>query len=381
MNLECSAQSAITVLDVVLAAPRLLETLPPESLKALSATCSFLHIRICTQVTALTLPISDHLTLLQPQRWPSLCVVGITVAAGTSGSACMQNHETDCAVFADLVSSSTLDPLTDGKRLILIMPATKHAGSHGLTPCQIHLPAMSQFAKHSTEAKSNLVVVAFLYREEDSLRQFNCITWPHLSILIICSDSIGSGAFLHLKPDTLPSLTCLLIKTFKFDTQAAIHLTTGLPLRLLSLQLFTHIDAIAAHHLSTANWPYLGLLRINSKVSEVPDAQSLDAASVQKLAQGQWPFLEGLDLKCNDLDQYAIGHLTQGHWPMLKKLTLDSKCMTEAVCDMLSIVNVSEQLQAMQCEIAKPDFAGRFQLKRLSSTIWPLLHDVCVVCK
>jgi len=109
--------------------------------------------------------------------------------------------------------------------------------------------------------------------------------------------------------------------------------------------------------------------------------QSLDAASVQNLAQGQWPFLQELDSKCNDLDQYAIGHHTQGHWPMLKKLTLDSKSMTEAVCDMLSIVNVSEQLQAMQCEITKPDFAGRFQLKRLSSTIWPLLHDVCIVCK
>ena len=102
---------------------------------------------------------------------------------------------------------------------------------------------------------------------------------------------------------------------------------------------------------------------------------------MQKLAQGQWPRLQELDLRCNDLDQYAIGHLTQGHWPMLKRLTLDSKCMTEAVCDMLSIVNVSKQLQAMQCEIAKPGFAGRFQLKRLSSTIWPLLQDVCVVCK
>ena len=364
---------------MVLAAPRLLDTLPPESLKALSATCSLLHIRICTQVTALTLPISDHLTLLQPQRWPSLCVVWITVAAGTSRSECLPTIRKDCAVFADLAASKTFDPLTDGKELVLIMPATKHVGSHGLTPCQIRSPAMSQFAEYSKEAYC--VIVTVLDREKGTLRQFNSMTWPHLSILIICSDSIGSDAFLHLKPDTLPSLTCLLIKTFKFDTQAAIHLTTGLPLRLLSLQLFTHIDAIAAHHLSTANWPYLGLLRINSKVSEVPDAQSLDAASVQKLAQGQWPFLEGLDLKCNDLDQYAIGHLTQGHWPMLKKLTLDSKCMTEAVCDMLSIVNVSEQLQAMQCEIAKPDFAGRFQLKRLSSTIWPLLHDVCVVCK
>jgi len=116
-------------------------------------------------------------------------------------------------------------------------------------------------------------------------------------------------------------------------------------------------------------------------VPELPGVQTLDAASVQKLAQGQWPLLKELNLSCNDLDQCAIVHLIQGRWPMLRKLTLDSKCMTEAVCDMLCIVNVSEQLQAMQCEITKPSFGGRFQLKRLSSTIWPLLQDVCVVCK
>ncbi len=256
MNLECSAQSAVTLLDVVHAAPRLLDTLPPESLKALSATCSFLHTRICTQVTSLTLPISDHLILLQPQRWSSLCVVWITVAADTSGSTCMQSFKTDCAVFAYLTSSSTLDPLTNGKELVLSMPATEHVGSHGLTPCQIHLPAMSQLAEHSKEAKLNCAIVTVLDREEGTLRQFNSMTWPHLSILIICSDSIGSDVFLHLKPDTLPSLTCLLIKASKFDTQAAIHLATGLPHRLSVLQLFTHIDATAAHHLSTANWPW-----------------------------------------------------------------------------------------------------------------------------
>ncbi len=102
---------------------------------------------------------------------------------------------------------------------------------------------------------------------------------------------------------------------------------------------------------------------------------------MQKLVQGQWPRLQELDLGCNDLDQCAIGHLMQGRWPMLRKLTLDKKCMTEAVYDMLSILEVSEQLQAMQCEISKPGFGKKFQLKRLSSTLWPLLQDVCVVCR
>jgi len=381
MNLDCSAQSAVTLSDVVQAAPRLLEVLPPESLKALSATCSFLHTWTRTQIKALTLPSSEHLTLMQCQQWPSLCVVWITATADTFGSACLQHVRRDWAVPSDMVSSSTLEPLTDGKRLILIMPATKHLGSHGLAPCQLHLPAMSQFAKRSKEAKSKFVLIALLDKEEDTLRQLSSITWPHLLVLAIFNDCIGSDAFLHLKPDNLPSLVSLTIKTYNFDTQAAVHLAKGLPRRLSSLLLFTNIDAAAAHHLSTANWPHLVILHIKSNVPELPGVQTLDAASVQKLAQGQWPLLKELNLSCNDLDQCAIVHLIQGRWPMLRKLTLDSKCMTEAVCDMLCIVNVSEQLQAMQCEITKPSFGGRFQLKRLSSTIWPLLQDVCVVCK
>ena len=138
---------------------------------------------------------------------------------------------------------------------------------------------------------------------------------------------------------------------------------------LSTLLLVTNIDAEAAHHLSTANWPYLTRLQIDSNMYKLPGVQSLTAASVQKLAQGQWPLLEVLDLRCEDLDQCAIGHLVQGCWPMLRRLTLNSKCMTEAVCGMLSIVDILDQLQAMQCEMTKPGFGGHFQLKRLSSTI------------
>ncbi len=311
MNLECSAQSAVTLLYVVHAAPRLLETLPPGSLKALSATRSFLHIQICTQITAVTLPISDHLTLLQPQHWSSLCVVWVTATAGDLLSACLRDVRRDCAVLADLVSSSTLNPLTDGKRLILVMPATKHLGSHGLAPGQIHLPAMSQFAEDSKTVKSKTVsvVVTLLDKGEDTLRQLSSMTWPHLLGLTIQSDHIGSDAFLHLKPDNLPCSKGLFIKTLKIDTQAAFHLAKGLPRLLTSLMLFSNIDAAVAHHLSIADWPHLASLRIRGTVPALPDVQSLDAAPVHKLAQGQWPLLEELDLSCNDLDQCAIGHL------------------------------------------------------------------------
>ncbi len=377
MNRDCPV---VTLLDVVHTAPRLLEALPPESLKALSDTCSFLHTRICTQITTLTLPISDHLILLQPRQWPSICVVWITAATGPLLSECLRHVRKDCAVFAGLVSSSTLNPLTDGKRLVLITPATRHLGIHGLAPCQIHLSAMSQFAKYSKEASSKVVVLALLDKVEETFRQLSSMTWPHLLSLVVQSNHIGSDAFLHLKPENFPFLQGFFVKTSKINSQAMLHLVKGLPRMLSWLTLITNIDAAAVHHLSTANWPCLVSLSISSTMSKLPGLQSINAASVQKLTQAQWPLLEKLDLSRNDLGHCAIVHLIQGRWPLLTTLTLDSKCMTEAVCDTLSIVNVSEQLQAMQCEITKPGFGGYFQLKRLSSTIWPRLQSVCV-CK
>ena len=280
-------------------------------------------------------------------------------------------------MLAELVLSSTLDPLTDGKRLLLFMPATKRHGSHGLAPCQIHLPAMCHFAEHSKEC----VAVALMDEGEDTLRQLSGVVWPHLSFLVISSNRIGSDAFVNLMPNNLPFLNTFTIRARHCDTQTVLHLAKGLPRMLSSLLLMTDIDVAAANHLSSADWPYLARLHIHLNMYKSPGVQSLDAASVQKLAQGQWPLLEVLTLRCNDLDQCAIGHLIQGRWPMLRKLALDSKCMTEAVCGMRSIVDILDHLQAMQCEVTKSGFGGRFQLKRLSSTIWPLLQDVCVVWK
>jgi len=266
MNLDCSAQSAVTLSHVIHAAPRLLEVLSAESLKALSATCSFLHTWTRKDITALTLPTPEHLTLLQPQQWSSLCVVWTTATTGTFPLGSLQKVRTGCAVLADLIASSTLDPLTDEKRLILIMPATKHLGSRGLAPCQIHLPAMSQFAEHCKQAKSEVVAVALLDKVEDIVRQLSGMTLPHVMMLVIQSNHIGPDAFLHLKPYNLPSLQSLLIKTFKINTQAVVHLAKGLPCMLSSLLLFANVDAAAAHHLTTANWPYLARLRINSRL-------------------------------------------------------------------------------------------------------------------
>lgn len=53
--------------------------------------------------------------------------------------------------------------------------------------------------------------------------------------------------------------------------------------------------------------------------------------------------------------------------------------MTEAVCELLQIENVSEQLKAMQSAMMQRDFSGSFQLERVSSSVWPHLKKISVV--
>lgn len=105
----------------------------------------------------------------------------------------------------------------------------------------------------------------------------------------------------------------------------------------------------------------------------------MGATEVQQLSQGRWPLLEALNVSCSDLDHSVIVHLVQGNWPLLKKLTLHRVCMTEAVCELLQIIIVSEQLLAMHSAMIQPDLFGSFCLERLSSTVWPHLQNILVL--
>ena len=384
----CSAHPTVTLSDIVHAAPRILEMLDPESLKAVSATCAFLHSWVCQGVTALTLPNYHHLRLLQTQHWPSLYVVCITIYDDTE-AVCDEEAESDLHLIAQkwlLLGYMTHDRLHDTSTkkneqceftrlaLLFIRPHTKDNDSRWLASGQVHLQAMGPLPKKAAEAKC--LFVSFTAKAECNLAQLASLTWPDvLDMVLVNRGQLGTGAFLPLSRTSLPALKTLSIINNRLDAQAVLNLANSCP-GIICLQLVsTNMDAAAVQQLSSANWPCLEALCINDIIATT----GMDAIVVQQLAQGKWPLLRKLDLSCSVLDQCAILHLVEGDWASLKRLKLDRKCMTEAVCELLQIENVSEQLKAMQSAMMQRDSSGSFQLERVSSSVWPHLKKISVV--
>jgi len=303
--MDCSAHPAVTLSDIVHSAPRMLEMLDPESLKAVSATCSFLHSCVCQGVTALTLPNYHHLRLLKPQRWPSLYVVCINSYDDTD-PVCDQEAKSDLhhighkwLLLAYMIHEGLHDTsnnnveeceFTDRLALLFIRPLAEHLDAHGLASGQVHLQAMGRLAKNGKAAERRSLWVSFTAKAECILAQLAKLTWPNVvdMVLVNMGHGVGTNAFLHLSMTSLPSLKTLMIVN----------------------------NRLGAQQLSSANWPCLEALSIKATTG-------MDATTVQQLAQGKWPLLKTLNLSCSDLDQCAIVHLVQGNWPLLKRLTLE----------------------------------------------------------
>ncbi len=387
--MDCSAHPAVTLSDIVHAAPRMLEMLDPESLKAVSATCSFLHLWVCQGVAALTLPNYHHLRLLKPQRWPSLYVVCINSYNDTD-PVCDQEAKSDLhhighkwLLLAYMIHEGLHDTsnnnveeceFTDRLALLFIRPLAEHLDAHGLASGQVHLQAMGRLAKNGKAAERRSLWVSFTAKAECVLAQLAKLTWPNVvdMVLVNMGHGVGTNAFLHLSMTSLPSLKTLMIVNNRLGAQAVLDLANNFP-SIIRLKLInTNMDTAAVQQLSSANWPCLEALSIKATTG-------MDATTVQQLAQGKWPLLKTLHLSCSDLDQCAIVHLVQGNWPLLKRLTLHRMCMTEAVCEFLQTKNVSEQLQAMHSAMIQPHLFGSFCLERLSSTVWPHLKNILVV--
>jgi len=61
--------SSYTLFDILQAAPRLAELLPPQGCKTLAASCTSMRIWHRTRVTVIRLTDTKDMALLQPQHW------------------------------------------------------------------------------------------------------------------------------------------------------------------------------------------------------------------------------------------------------------------------------------------------------------------------
>ena len=69
---------AVTIFDVVQQAPRFLELLIPEGVKALTATCTQLRQDFCSSVTSIQMTNYQDTAMLCADKWPSLVMVIIS---------------------------------------------------------------------------------------------------------------------------------------------------------------------------------------------------------------------------------------------------------------------------------------------------------------
>ncbi len=300
----CSVHPSVTLLDTVHAAPRIFEMLDPESLKAVSATCSFLHSWVCKGVTALTLPNYAHLRLLQPLRWPSLCVVCISSYDDTK-SACDQEVKSDLQLIGhkwlhlacmSMTSNKSSKECEDIARLALlfIRPHTEDLEGHGLASGQVHLQAMGRLAKNSQAAEARCFFGSFTPKAECILAQLASLTWPNVLHIVFASmgHNIGTPAFLHLSVTSLPSLKILAIMDNRVNAHAVLNLANSCP-GIICLHLIrTNMDAAAVQQLTSANWTCLEALSIVANTG-------MGRTGVQQLAQGRWPLLKTLCLSCS----------------------------------------------------------------------------------
>ena len=88
------------------------------------------------------------------------------------------------------------------------------------------------------------------------------------------------------------------------------------------------MDAAAAQHLASGNWPCLENLMLQDN--------TLDNTAIQWLVQGQWPHLSYLSLECNQFDAVGVQALTESNW-YLVELSLDVSTASAATWSTLNL--------------------------------------------
>ncbi len=398
---------AVTIFDVVQQAPRLLELLNPEGVKALTATCTQLRQDFCSSVTSIQMTNGQDTAMLCADKWPSLVMVVIstTVALGDGlyGDR-FKSYLSDkgWSIIVRLRLQQAPDDLSNwmsaGQQSVALIVRASHESSPDIDT-RAHGSALARFAtKWEAKTRSMCMNLESKSVHMDPLKHLHMGKWPCLE-RIICHGHYGDAlpvscfwcdassnlqvatmSMCSLGADMIQSLvtTCphlhdLELTACKLEASALACLNQARFSRLDSLSLnITPLGWSDVRSLTSCNLPALQRLTLVNT--------SLSVLAAMHLAQGCWPKLEQLHLFGNQLNEEAVAYLVKGEWPLLQELGLSWTCVSEAAFEVLGVVDACKQFESTQ-SVTQPNYRHAFKqclLLRSSLLVWPKLKALTV---
>lgn len=341
-------------IDLLYETPRLLEVLPPTSLKSVSATCKSLRTSFRARVSIIHLSCPEDALTLRCATWPQLVLV-----VCTSDSELRSTHfSAGWQYMLGLVMRGACF-----KSAVMVV-------SHSLASLPVidlskrHCTALADFAdKHSHDTK-------FLRLQGPCLvgRAFQALAqgpWLVLDCLEVCkAPQLGVEGASHLCH--LYTLTDITFADCCLDAAALMQLGTGCPglericlsnnqfdantilglprnkwhqLWMLELS-FNTLGPTGMQHIASCSWPEMMCLSLHHT--------GIDEHDLKWLAQASWPTFRILNLAGNIINAVGSSHLLHGNWPYLRRICLSAEGIDEEARSLLGIA--AEPTSRIDCQ-------------------------------
>ena len=391
---------AVTTFDVVQQAPRFLESLTPEGVKALTATCAQLRQGFRSSVTVIQVTNEQDTALLCADKWPSLVMV-VTSTTFALGDRLYSDRFKSNLIdkgWSIIVLLQLLNSLNDptnwmsaGQQNVALIVSASHQSSPDIDT-KAHGSALARFAT-KWEAKTRSMYMNLesksVHMQPSKHLQFS--KWPCLESITSHGNydsALPTSCFSHESSSHLQFATLSLCS---LDAEAVQSLITVCPLlfgltlaackpeaavtvlKCLSQARFSSLHELnlSQNLLGCSGVQLLSSCHLPALQSLTLDDTNLNALAAMYLAQGQWPNLQQLHLFDNQLNVEAIAYLVKGEGPLLWDLGVPWKCVPEAAFEVLGVANACKQFEYTQL-----DHRQAFKqclLFRSSFVVWPRL--------
>ncbi len=394
---------AVSVMEVVQQAPRLMELLTAECVKALTATCTQFRQEFRDHVTIIKMTHEQDQAMLHADKWPSLVMVVIssTVSITEQMSRDLVTSYLSEREWATMVRIEVKESADDSigwrsgfKQTVALMVKASHQSSQDMD-IKAYGVALARLATEWL-AKARFIFIS-LNSEPASMNPFEHVhmgDWPCLDSIICQADYGNAPPVSCFWDDSSSNLQTFEMMQCSLAVDMIQSLVTTCP-HLCDLGLTDcKIDAAALACLNQARFSTLDNLSITDtplawssvrslSSCDLPalqrltlDNTNLSALAVMHLAQGCWPNLTHLDLFDNQLNVEAVAYLIKGRWPLLHKLSLSWTCVPIAAFEVLGITDARKRFEnKMSCNRLRNMPVA---LLRSSFLVWPRLKTLTV---